>query len=631
MKKHKPALTQPPAAPRGGKTPASKKDVEGNAADTDAKSHSTVATSPDAAAREAAEVGMTAAGFPETTAAPAGAAGAPADETAEQAVSTTGEAKPHTPLADRDGADRGAAGEPVAPSAPSASSRATKAAAASSDAGATAQGATAAERAPDVQTAPSVTAAGAVEAIERAPGAVEDARKDDGESASPGAEPAVAEGVGQSVGEQPAGEQTTGEQTTGEQTTGEQTTGEQTTGEQTTGEQTAGEQPAGEQPAGEQPEAALQQTAAAAPLAPPPQAAPRRGGVLSLVVSLVALIGAGVLGWQVYELRQLSMDTRQEVAQRLAAGDTAVTELRALVRQQNESIASIQGRFGALEAQVSASEGMAAALESMYLEHTRSRADQVLAEVEQAINIAAQQLQLAGNFEAALIALQGAEARLALPELAHLQPLRRALIMDIDALKAHPQVDVSGLALRLEILLERIDGLPLAFEVALAQAAAEREQLLNGHERGEVGPFRLSLEYARALALDVWNEVKGMVRLERLDQAEPVLLSPEQSTYLRENVKIRLLTARLALLGRDGRTYATDLAQARGWIERFFDTRDEQVQRVIADLGELAQTPIKAEQPSLSETFAALRLVQARPSGIRPSGAGAASEAGGSR
>jgi uroporphyrin-3 C-methyltransferase len=353
--------------------------------------------------------------------------------------------------------------------------------------------------------------------------------------------------------------------------------------------------------------------------------------VLSLVVSLVALIGAGVLGWQVYELRQLSMDTRQEVAQRLAAGDTAVTELRALVRQQNESIASIQGRFGALEAQVSASEGMAAALESMYLEHTRSRADQVLAEVEQAINIAAQQLQLAGNFEAALIALQGAEARLALPELAHLQPLRRALIMDIDALKAHPQVDVSGLALRLEILLERIDGLPLAFEVALAQAAAEREQLLNGHERGEVGPFRLSLEYARALALDVWNEVKGMVRLERLDQAEPVLLSPEQSTYLRENVKIRLLTARLALLGRDGRTYATDLAQARGWIERFFDTRDEQVQRVIADLGELAQTPIKAEQPSLSETFAALRLVQARPSGIRPSGAGAASEAGGSR
>ncbi|HRP97500.1 MAG TPA: uroporphyrinogen-III C-methyltransferase [Rhodocyclaceae bacterium] len=350
-----------------------------------------------------------------------------------------------------------------------------------------------------------------------------------------------------------------------------------------------------------------------------------------MFVSLIALIGVGVVGWQVYELRQASVETREEVAQRLAAGDTALTELRALVRQQNESIASVQGRFGAIEAKVNESEGMAAALEAMYREQTRSRADQVLAEIEQAINIAAQQLQLAGNFEAALIALQGAEARLALPELAHLQPLRRALITDIDALKAHPQVDVSGLALRLEILLERIDGLPLAFEVALERAAAEHEKLLADHENGEVGPFRLSLEYARALAIDVWNEVKGMVRLERLDQADPVLLSPEQSTYLRENVKIRLLTARLALLGRDGRTYATDLKQARDWIERFFDTSDERVQRVVTDLTELEQTPVKAEPPSLSETFAALRLVQARPAGVRPSGPTAGSDAGGSR
>jgi len=352
----------------------------------------------------------------------------------------------------------------------------------------------------------------------------------------------------------------------------------------------------------------------------PPGAPGRKGSAVPLVIAIIALIVSAVLGWQVYELRQLAGDTRQEVAQRLSGSETAVAEVRALNRQQHDSITALQGRFGALEAQIAATEGQAAALEALYQEYSRSRSDQVLAEVEQAINIAAQQLQLAGNFEAALIALQGAEARLSLPEQGHLQPLRRALIMDIDALRAHPQVDVSGLALRLEIVLERIDRLPLAHEVALAEATAERERIVAEGDAEDASVLVRTLGFVKALGIDIWNEVKGMVRLERMDQSDPVLLAPAQSTYLRENVKIRLLTARLALLARDGRTYAADLAQAREWIERFFDTRDEQVQGVVADLAELAQTPVKAEQPSLKETFTALRLLQARPPGRSASG-----------
>ena len=107
------------------------------------------------------------------------------------------------------------------------------------------------------------------------------------------------------------------------------------------------------------------------------------------------------------------------------------------------------------------------------------------------------------------------------------------------------------------------------------------------------------------------------MRVERLDQSDPILLAPAQSTYLRENLKIRLLTARLALLARDGRTYAADLAQARGWIERFFDTRDSGVQDALAELAALQSMPIKVEQPSPTESFAALRLLQVRNSAAR--------------
>jgi len=346
--------------------------------------------------------------------------------------------------------------------------------------------------------------------------------------------------------------------------------------------------------------------------------APLRGrGGWGIAAALLAIAAAAIAGWHVVELRSNVLEIREEVAERLAANDTALAEARGLSRQQQEAIAGLQGKIGALEAHVAATEGQAAALENLYQEFSRTREDRVVAEAEQAINIAAQQLQLAGNFEAALIALQGAEARLAAHDRGQLQPLRRALARDIERLNATPQVDVPGIALRLESLLESVDALPLAF----AGQLDARQPSADGNSAGAASGERAVVDYIAALARELWNEIRTLVRVERLDQSDPVLLAPAQSTYLRENLKIRLLTARLALLARDGRTYAADLAQARGWVERFFDTRDDAVQAALAELAALQTMPVKVEQPSPTESFAALRLLQARNSGVDRSGA----------
>lgn len=354
---------------------------------------------------------------------------------------------------------------------------------------------------------------------------------------------------------------------------------------------------------------ARQAEAARVEVRPDPVAAPSR---MPIVFALVALVAAGLSGWQVYEQRGTVKELRDELAQRLTSADVTVGELRALTRQGQEAIASMQGRLGGFDAKLAATEGQAAALEALYQEHARSRNDQVLAEVEQAINIAAQQLQLAGNFEAALIALEGADARLAMPDQAHLQALRKALIKDLDNVRAHPRVDVSGLALRLEILLAKVDTLPLAYEFSLGESAAVGKPVEAPPVDVEAGIVDQATGYMQTLVADMWEEVRNMIRLERLDHVDPALLAPAQSTFLRENVKIRLLTARLALLARDGRTYSADLAQARAWVERYFDTRQDEVKRVIADLTELESQSISAQPPTLEETFAALRIVQAR-------------------
>lgn len=371
--------------------------------------------------------------------------------------------------------------------------------------------------------------------------------------------------------------------------------------------------PASAQPATSAASAAPSDSSAGRPLAP----APRASGVAgwAVLLAVIAVGGAGLAGWQAWETHGRVGELREELASRLSAGDTVATEARAIARQQQETLAALQGKVGALEAKVEATEGQAAALEALYQEFSRSREDRVVAEVEQAITIAAQQLQLAGNLEAALIALQGAEARLALQDKGQLAPLRRALAKDIEQLKLLPDVDVGGVALRLERLLERADALPFAFESTLPESA---EAGPGGDAPAADGRFGLAMEFVSQFALDIWRELRALVRVERLDQSEPVLLAPAQSTYLRENLKIRLLTARLALLARDGRTYAADLAQARSWIERFFDTRDERVRNSIDELKVLEAVPVSAERPALTESFAALRVLQARSGDLRP-------------
>lgn len=332
----------------------------------------------------------------------------------------------------------------------------------------------------------------------------------------------------------------------------------------------------------------------------------------ALLLALIALGGASWAIWQARDTRLQSAELREELARRLTEGETVATEARGIVRQQQEVIASLQGKLGALESKVETTEGQAAALEALYQEFSRSREDGVIAEVEQAVALAAQQLQIAGNVEAALIALQEAEARLAIHDRGQLASLRRALARDIDALRLLPVLDVSGLSLRLERLLERTDALPLAFEGQLPVEAAVGREMGPADSGGLAGWMAGAWRFVQNLAADVWHEVRTLVRVERLDQDDPVLLAPAQNTFLRENLKIRLLTARLALLARDGRTYEADLAQARAWVERFFDLRDDGVQAALVELKALEAVKVRYEPPDLSETFTALRNVQAR-------------------
>ncbi|MCX7172358.1 MAG: uroporphyrinogen-III C-methyltransferase [Proteobacteria bacterium] len=335
---------------------------------------------------------------------------------------------------------------------------------------------------------------------------------------------------------------------------------------------------------------------------PPPPAWRRLLAALQRPAVLLATLALLLLGWQWLETRTRLADLQQELAKRLAEGDAMAKESRTLARQNQELLQGLTAKTGVLEAKQAETQSQQLALESMYQELSRSRDERVLAEVDQAVAIAAQQLQLTGNVEAVLITLQGIDARLARTGQARLLPLRKLINRDIDRLKALPLADVPGIALKLESVIGAVDNLPLAYEQrALVEPVAKPKA------GGNAKPVQNEMGVVEKLGRDLWAEMKQLIRVERVDHPEPALLAPTQVFFLRENLKLRLIDARLALLQRDGRMYREDLRHARELLERYFDSREKPVSNALALLKSLSAAELSLELPNLNETLGSIR------------------------
>ncbi len=174
-------------------------------------------------------------------------------------------------------------------------------------------------------------------------------------------------------------------------------------------------------------------------------------------VAIVAVLAAGWLAWQA---RQSLNEMQSSAGGRLAELGAAEAQSRASFTQAQAALKDAQARIAELEARVADTQEQRLALEEMYRELSRSADDRVLSEVEQLLVLASQQLQLAGNVRGALAALQAADQRLARADKLAATPLRRAITQDMERLKAVPQVDTVGIAVKLDALIAQTDSLP---------------------------------------------------------------------------------------------------------------------------------------------------------------------------
>ena len=303
---------------------------------------------------------------------------------------------------------------------------------------------------------------------------------------------------------------------------------------------------------------------------------------------LVALFFA----WQWYDGHNRIGALRDELAQRVRESESDSRDARLSARQAQETAREAQAKLAQIELKLAEFQNQQIGLETLYQELSRNRDEWVMAEIEQILTIASQQLQLTGNVQVALSALQTADARLARSGRPQFLPLRRVFSRDIERLKTAPSLDVPGFAAKLDQLIAGVDSLPLVQEARPQATAAAKRDADGLWER---------------LVAEFLGELKQLVRIQNMEGSDPALLSPPQAFFLRENLKLRLLNARLALLARDETTYRSDVNVAASWLARYFDTRSRAAAAMAVSLKQLGSGGIGVSLPTIGESLAAVR------------------------
>ena len=298
--------------------------------------------------------------------------------------------------------------------------------------------------------------------------------------------------------------------------------------------------------------------------------------------------------WQWLDGKQQLNQIQMILAQRLAEVDGSSKANQTLTLQSQEVVRELGGKLSLLESKYAETQSQRAALESLYHDLSSSHDQMILAEVEQLLLIAGQQLQLAANVKAALIAMQQADSRLQRMDRASLSGLRRAINSDMEKLRALPDVDVSGINARLDNLISIVSRLPLIDDHhTVAENAIPKDT-------PTASAWQLVLR-------EIWQETKGLVRIEDTHREELPLLSPTQTFFLRENLKLRLLSARLALLSRDETSFKYDIKTAQEWVKLYFDVKSGEGAQVVNTLQKLNASSIKIDLPDVSGSLEAVR------------------------
>jgi uroporphyrin-III C-methyltransferase len=304
---------------------------------------------------------------------------------------------------------------------------------------------------------------------------------------------------------------------------------------------------------------------------------------LFALVVLAAIGAGGYFLWQTLQsmTRQLSADQETD-RQQLEALQQRTEQLEQHIDTAvTTDIKDLQGRQQDLE------DSMA----SLRSELTGDARVWDVEEVATLLQIANDRLHLEKEVAPSLAALQAADRHLQALKNPALLEVRRLLAEEIAALRGTAHPDIDGMAFSLNALIQGIDRLPIA-SAALPSTSSPPTAPRSGW---------------RGVLHDLWEKLKSLVSIQHRGQADRPLLTPDERYFLRQNLRLTLEAARIALLRRDSQIYQQTLRSAQEWISRYFDNDAPATAGALQELAHLQQTDIAPSLPDISGSLNALQ------------------------
>jgi len=361
------------------------------------------------------------------------------------------------------------------------------------------------------------------------------------------------------------------------------------------------------------------------PAAPVAAAAPPRrlpGWLAPAVLALLVLLIVIALV-QAWSAQQRVRTLEQELVRRQQDSGRQSGEAQVMARQAQEVARDSAAKVALLEAKLAEVAIQRSQLEDLIQSLSRSRDENVLVDIDAGLRVAQQQSAITGSAEPLVAALKQADERLARYSQPRLDGVRRAIARDIDRVKSVGVADIGGLSIKVDEVVRLVDELPLLAqaeprrEPVKPAASAPRPSARSASPAGQGAPTPVGGGLAElsdrlgALFDRVWGETRSLVRVNRIDNPDAMWLAPEQAFFLRENLKLRLLNARLAVLSRQFDAAQADLQSAQQALERYFDRSSRRTTVALELVKQVSAGARQVVLPRPDDTLAALATATA--------------------
>ncbi len=374
----------------------------------------------------------------------------------------------------------------------------------------------------------------------------------------------------------------------------------------------------------------------------------RAGQSWSVTLSIVLLLVVVVLAVGAWFQQKRFITSGREVATQVQTFTTALAQVQRESKQALALAESHASRIAQLELSLRESQNQFAALESAWETFNKGMEDTMLAnDIERLLTLTSQQLRLAGNVNNAIMALETALSTLIRADRPAFSGVQRAINTDLDRLRAQPLIDVPVISARLDNLMSLVARAPLLVPDAAAPRIADivapvgsqptsqnvvaaqpqSSSATSSASTTETSPVssitqlqwwsqawdgsvvwlkQTSKNVASALA----RELSAVVSIQRVSDANALLMSPEQGAQLRANLRTRLLTAQMALLMHQPSIWRTELTAVESSLLERFDPKSVDTIAATRLVKELAAIPVSLSLPDIVDSITALEAVR---------------------